>query len=458
MKVAVRNLYTDQEKTFEGDEQSLCQQLIQTYDWLWTGTPRDNDLQFLVGRLDGTQALEAEIVPELGVDGEIQKSESETLLVPGDEQDLQNALAHLDQYRGFTPDFDPVFRAGQILGRNVQTTPQILRASLMRHPNKLTAVAQARGLATEDGLSAISAMASLIGDPKVTLGDKVDAETVEPVNPWAEDAANDLQRAFKTGMVRAVLLNGKYSLGSMVAWDPTTEHGYLLKSNKGQSPAAGVREQSASPARREVGFWLVARQWGLDDDVPRADLISVDGQDVAAIKMLFPEWDNLGRKLGLDSGAIQRLFQPYLDSGELHKWAVLDYVLGNPDRNEENIMINESDSTIQLIDHGSAFAGPDFDPGHDQNSFVPFYLRAWAPDDFGKLEPHLQLQQLPEPAPSLDRSLRDWIYSLDAALLESILERLGIDSEACLDRLARIKIGIQGRFPPTVINELWIRT
>ena len=134
-------------------------------------------------------------------------------------------------------------------------------------------------------------------------------------------------------------------------------------------------------------------------------------------------WSAIGRvRASLPAAA--RALAPYREQGLVHKWAVLDAVLGNPDRHAANVMIDKDDKVLALIDHGSAFAGPAFDPAHDKNSFVPFYLRAWSPGSFNSLSLKSKLAQMPEVSDQVRDDLRQWLNGIHADHLQSLLHLL----------------------------------
>ena len=81
------------------------------------------------------------------------------------------------------------------------------------------------------------------------------------------------------------------------------------------------------------------------------------------MRFLGGTWESLDeRNRRVDQAAVEVL-RPYLDNGDVHRMAVMDWVLGNADSHGQNVLVNAADDQIALIDHGSAFAGPNFNPG-----------------------------------------------------------------------------------------------
>lgn len=282
--------------------------------------------------------------------------------------------------------------------------------------------------------------------------------TVEPLLPDADEAAKQLGWAFENNDVEPVHLGGKHSKGTMMARD---EDGNLLLVKPGsgkQSPAAGAAQEPATQSRREAAFSAVARQWGLGKYVARADLMRIDGRESAVLRMLGLDWTGLHRARTQNPGLPRQALRKYLEDGTLHKWAVLDWVLGNPDRHGNNIMVGPAPAhDCALIDHGSAFAGPDFDPARDTNSFIPYYLRVWGPGQaWSRMSPAERAMALPTGPAVVEATLRYWIDNLDSPMLASILHRHGINPEPSVDRLRIIKHAVKQQVASAAINRLWL--
>lgn len=277
--------------------------------------------------------------------------------------------------------------------------------------------------------------------------------------PESEQVAASVLRGFQADKAKDIQLNGKHSAGAMKVDDPESNQVYLLKPGSGrQNSAAGVQEEPASQSRREAAFWAVADLCGLGNRIPRTDLLLINGREVATLHMLPMEWMNLERLKVKDSGLPHKALEKYRQSGELHKWAILDYVLGNADRHGSNIMVGEQKDgyPVALIDHGSAFAGLDFDPANDKNSFVPYYLRAWKAEGWGSLDFEQKLRSMPVVSGDVEAQLRSWLEGLHADAIEQVLHRYGIDPSASLTRLAKIKALLSTPNLSEAVNRLWL--
>lgn len=366
----------------------------------------------------------------------------------------------------------PEFRAASFLAgshREKSPTDASLRELLWEEDGDAERAAlRAYGLEITDGnLVALRAALSVggLGKAETALRDDVDPDDVPAVKdprsiraalPEGEDTAEAVREAFSRDGVEPIKLGGKHSKGTLVAED-RDHQAWLLKRGSGpQSPAAGARDIVASQSAREACFFHVARHWGLGEYLPHCDLLVIDGdQPWAAMKMLPLSFRNLEKRW--KNSPMQTLWtlDRYRRSGTLFKWAILDYVLGNTDRHGQNcLMDNAVEPHIYLIDHGAAFAGKNFDPAHDKNSFVPFYLRAYVGKSFNKLAPEVKLRYMPRAGAQTEEVLHRWLDGLHADELRNICSEYGVDSAACLERLARLK---SGEGPVDLrVNRLWV--
>jgi len=360
---------------------------------------------------------------------------------------------------GFSPRMTAIFEAARFLAGGKVLDATEARKALYEQDGDLEAAALRAYKLPEDE-SGIRALRSVLSISRLGKGeDKLpQGKEIEPATLEGRPAADAIQRAFDAGQVRAIRLNGKHSSGTLLARDPESEISYLLKPGSGESPAAGVEEDSASQSRREAAFWYAAQAFGVEDSIPRADLVLIDGREYAVLRVLPYTYSNLEKKTQNDPGLAPRALAAYRDNGTLHKWAVLDYVFGNVDRHGQNLMIDEDNKTIALIDHGSAFAGREFDPAYDRNSFVPFYLRAWTGRRFNNLPLKEKLSVMPETSELVRKELKSWLDGLHADRLEGVLTRYGIDPAPSVQRLAKLKV-LAGTMPvDKAINRLWVTT
>lgn len=386
--------------------------------------------------------------------GLVHKSEDEMLLAAVEsltkarDADGKSVVDHL----GFDERKDTILNAIEFLtGKPVD--PEVYRARLMDCDDDVEAALLAGGLTLEDRPK-LDAVLSINGE--LSKAEPQMPKQILPANHAAAEMAADLQWAVDNGQIETVHLGGKHSAGTLMARDKEGDL-FLLKPGSGkQSPAAGANEERASQSRREAAYSALARQMHIPQ-VPQVELVLVDGKEVAAIRMLGLDWTGLARAREQDPSTPRRVLRQHLDDGSIFKWAVMDYVLGNPDRHGNNLMIGP-EGKVALIDHGSAFAGPSFNPGRDSKSFVPYYLRIWGPDKgWSKMSDSERLAVLPVLNDRADAEIKDWVKKLDVGSIADTMYRYGIDPTSSLHRLQAVLAETDRDYKISeAINRLWV--
>lgn len=382
---------------------------------------------------------------------------------------------------GFDPAYRGAFRAARFLAGGAEVPAGAMRAALYAEDGNLEAAAlRAYGFDISDenlrALRAVQEIGQFEKDEEVVPA----AQQIVAAHPEGEDVAAAVRRAYEHQFVFQVQLGGKHSKGSMLAHDYQTDTTWLLKSGSGGAGvAAGADQDPSNPNAREAAWYHIAEDWGVEDAYPRAELVMIDGHPYAAMRLLAWSYKPLDKRREKDPGIARRVLQPYLSSGKLHQWAVMDYVLGNPDSHGQNVMSEDprinlerrrhteephhvvvKDEDVKLIDHGSAFAGPGFDPAHDKASFVPYYLRAWASHDtnFNKLPAEEKLRHMPRVDRDTAARLKTWLDGLSADRLRVVCERYDINAKPTLDRLQRLRALAETRPIDEAVDRLWAIT
>lgn len=253
---------------------------------------------------------------------------------------------------------------------------------------------------------------------------------VMPVTPAAKSAAEAIRRAEAKQLIYEAQLGGKHSSGTAVAMDPQTDSLWMLKPGSGPlSPGAGMADSKVTQARREVATAQVGRSL-LPSNFPDTQLVTMGGHEVAAIKVV-PRDAVPAQRLTIDARAV---FGPHIIDGSLFQWAAIDWVLGNVDRHSGNILVAPG-RAVYLIDHGSTLAGAHFSPASDPSSFVPFYLRAWAPQ-WKTLSADQRRKAMPEGTKGLHIAFRHWIRDVFTVDRLAPVKNLAPDAyQAVLSRL-----------------------
>jgi hypothetical protein len=388
---------------------------------------------------------------EYELKNEIQWAKSESNLLHG-----ANNAHTVQAMLGFSPARQSAFAAARFLAAgNVASLEQIRRALWEQDGDVERAALQAYGLPTDEktvaSLRAVMAVENLRKDEDEPELPK--ANTVQPGVPTATETAVQVRRAFDTLNVEYVKLPGKHSAGSMIAKDPESKTTFILKPGSGgQSPAAGASEDPSSQSRREAAYSAVARQWGVAD-VPQADLLLIDGKEYAALHMLGYNYQSAEKAREQNANMVRDAFEKVAATPTLFKWATLDFVLGNPDRHAQNIMVDKH-GHIRLIDHGSAFAGPSFSPAHDKNSFVPYYLRFRYGGNFNTLPMKGKMEAMPRLNQEQERAFKLWLEQIDKHRLTQTLQSYGINPKPALARLAQLQLN-EGEPADVTVNRAW---
>jgi hypothetical protein len=363
---------------------------------------------------------------------------------------------------GESGEFHNLLEAAKFVSGRKEIPIDRIRYSFVHHEDDPVAAAlYACGLedteTNRESIKAISKMADIVKfEPELKA-----PKSIEAYDPDDEEVAEEVKNAYKHGGVESISLQGKHSKGTLIARDPRTMHVWLIKPGSGStSPAAGVADETASQSAREAAFSNVARQWGLGPYCVRAEMLKVDGQEWAALSMLPFSYKNADKWKKEDLAFLQRTLESYRSQGILHKLAIMDFVLGNPDRHAQNVMVSE-DGHVVMIDHGSAFAGEHFSPASDKKSFIPFYLRYMA-TNFSQLDYAEKLKKMPKTGFGAQGDIERFIGSIDPNKVAFITDRYNIDPQPSLERLAIVKgllKSVDGQNSIDVlINRLWLNS
>lgn len=453
MKVSVLNLWTGHIQDFVGDEYTIVDDLLIAYRHIVADKIgfRPPTLDLVTRVLARQQSLDVAISHD-----DILKSENNAIDIGENSEVVQDML-------GYRPEMEAALEAAKFLAGGRPVSLDNARRFLWHSDgDACTAALNIYGLdLTEENRKALESIMQIQALKKSESGPGLSTDAdIRPFAPEAVHFADAIRRAAKAGLVLPIKLGGKHSAGSMIAKDPETESSYILKPGAGKSsPASGIQEDSASQSEREAAFYAVAERLGLQSSIPECRLVLIDGKEVAVIKLLGWEYKNLEKRRQQDASLPAKTLESYRQSGILHKWAVLDFILGNTDRHAQNIMANGV-GDLKLIDHGSAFAGNSFDPAYDKNSFIPYYLRYSAPSDksFNLLNLKEKMRFMPHAPENVRPALLNWILSIHPSALSTVILEYRIAPEPMLHRLAKLQKMCNSESPDICINRLWAGT
>jgi hypothetical protein len=437
--VIVYNFLTDHQDVLEGDDQDIKQQLGKAHPYLLSTFGYDAPVEVFIDSLNQQQLYSA-FVGDIAL--------TKTQLSDSSNPQLRTG----DDYLAF-------LRSAVEFLSGVQVDDVTVRQAILAHDgDEKKAMLLAHNLQpTKSNLEALEAV--LMASFEKSEGDDaphiVQFKTIEPFNASAQSFAKIVQRANNVANIQTIhFQRGKHSAGTLIAKDPETHCALILKPGAGkQNPALGEKQNAASQGCREAAFYALAAACGLAEFLPECHLLIIDGIEYATMKFLHNAWQDGNTLKALDPNAARTILAPYLNNGMVHKWAVMDYVLGNPDRHSGNVMF--CGNQVRLIDHGSALAGIDFQPPIDKHSFVPYYLRVFCPAGFGQLAADQKFKILPRVSEEIQSELVRFINMLHENIISALLLQYNIDPAPEVARLELLKFAVGIQPADLAINGVW---
>jgi hypothetical protein len=452
MRVIISDHYENARHVIEGDDEDVRSQVLDLYPYLLTKYGPHCDINILVKDLNHSQFASAVVLNDL--------DKSDRYDTPGIIQD--GIGQHVIRYPSST-------KHGQIHTQDTQLEAcREAGAFLSGHPCEDKEMRQA--LLQNDGNPELAALAAhglpltMLEDLRAVLSSslKKSEESTQPVKFKDVSSATAsgtvfaeiVKKSSDAGEIKHILLGkGKHNHGMLLARDSETHQSCILKPGSGHLPnSGGEQETGATQSTREACFFAVAQAWGLGEYMPECHLLLIDGQEYACSRFLPNSFKNFNDLKAHDPGLPGRLMHLYNDS-TLHKWAAMDLILGNPDRNAGNVMA--SGDKVKLIDHGSTFAGASFDPAKDGISFVPYYLRP-SVTEFNSLSTNDKLRKLPRLNAENEAKLRKWILDLNPELMGQIMTQYGIDSGPEKDRLQKLQQALGYQTADLAVLSAWV--
>lgn len=346
-----------------------------------------------------------------------------------------------DNLRLYRENDYPEFKAAKFLASGYEPSQEEMNDALGNSEGdyETAALAAYKLSATKENIQTLREVVNLKGLSKSDIEVAAIPRVIKAVFPEGEWLAEITRQGFYTKNIKPISLSGQHSSGTAIVRDLRTEQLYLLKPGSGDlSNAMGVKEEKADSSTREVVFSKIAEQIGLAMYVAKAELLLMDNNKVAGVKFLGKDYKSLGKIRHNKDIDLMPIFNKYLQSGILYKWAILDYILGQTDRHANNMMMNRN-GDIKLIDAGSAFAGYSFSPATDAKSFIPFYLRVFCQRDFKTLTPLEREEIMPKISGEADMALTHWIDNLPEGNMVKLMSEYGINPDPSISRLKTLK-------------------
>jgi hypothetical protein len=270
------------------------------------------------------------------------------------------------------------------------------------------------------------------------------------------DISKQISELMRAGHTHSLKNLGHFTHQSfVVGYDP--ENSWLVKVDVPNRPA--VESLSGSQVAKEAAFYEVAKDiFGLENYTPKAvygKLLTENKQEVpaVAIKMYPEQFKPASEVYSQDKHKLLRTLAPMLESGYIHKLAGVLYILGEADAHGQNILTDGK--TIKLIDHGSAFAGMDFNPKEDENIFIPYFLRVGRIKD--KMSTEQKYDRMPRTTSQKAKdNIRAFLNNVDPKQLATILEKYNLDPKPVIARwLLVTKLINVSPNPDDIIDMLW---
>jgi hypothetical protein len=272
---------------------------------------------------------------------------------------------------------------------------------------------------------------------------------------------DSIRHSLHAGLVQFSNFNGRYSNTSLiVTLDDKTKY-FLKFSNTEKSPASGMNWLAISSAKREVAAYEIAKILKIEQFFPFVIGLRINGCEVAAVKILENYRNLYNDDLSAEANVAnaRKNLEPFRISGDILKWSIFDWICLNCDRHAQNMMyqIDSVQTNIKLIDHGSTFAGPDFSPHLDKYSFIPYYLRYFAPQANVRKLSIMDTRFFMTTVPiRLDDAIKMWIEEIDVSKITETLKFYGVNPSTCLEQLRKIKTRIARLSVSDAMNSLWI--
>jgi len=346
-----------------------------------------------------------------------------------------------------------IFEAARFMGEADEAGFDQIKRSLYLYDEADEAALHCYGIPiTEKNREHLHSVCSVLcGQPEKPILEKFeDLGMLEGIPKCGEDLVEAVNRGLANGKATAFSRPVAPNEKAMLIVDFETDLNFILKPDT-HSITSG---SSLSSPIKEMGFYKVARILGLDKYVMNVGLArDAKQEEILVMQMLPRNYTILEEKRRIDPNCDRPILEQYLRDGMIFKWAVLDYVAGNPDRHSFNMMVNVEGDVI-FVDHSSSMV-IDFDPS-GEDTYIPYYLRAWGVK--ARMSDKDKMRHMPTLHPEVGEEVREWVMEKNPQWLYDSIAIISADAaQAASDRLKHIqKLMAECEDPIDTINRLWV--
>lgn len=271
-------------------------------------------------------------------------------------------------------------------------------------------------------------------------------------------AAREINTLIKKGRIYSLPSVGAFTKDAFIVGDH--DRAWLLKpESKKLSDVESAKKALSSS--KEMAFYEAANRVFKLGNMTQSVILgilqekSMQGVShipTSAIQLYSPEYQALS---SIDPHKANNIMVPYNESGMTHMVAAMLYVLGDIDAHGENFLTDPTTGKVRMIDHANSFADGNFLNSFADGATIPYILRMDQFNEYDSLEE--KLKKMPKiDSLEVNHNISAWLRHLDRGLLNHIINKYGLDSNAVIHRLEfLISLIKDNRSASQAINEVW---
>lgn len=273
-----------------------------------------------------------------------------------------------------------------------------------------------------------------------------------------QKSVREINEAIASGQIHDISNVGKFTHSSFVAgFSP--DNSWLIKVEPfGERPGIESVRYGLQTIKEVAFYYLANRVFNMGMFTPHAILGEVtkgDKQIPAVAIRMYPQAYISAVDMDKERPrSVQGILEKYRRSGDLHKMAIMLYILGEADSHGNNILTDGS--SVKLIDHGSSFGDMKFDPAHEKNVFVPYFMRSWGYKD--SMSPEERFSVMPKiDNQEVEERVRHWLLSLSKFDMIDIMKKFALDPAPEVERLQKLQEMVKTMPVDAAVNMLWTK-